>query len=91
MKGLASTPPFACRIQATVSPAKLAVNVTARLSPPVNTGKSIANVSNPNSGSWNATEPKVAWLKNCGDAMLKNKSTAINARKGPTISLPKRL
>ena len=44
-------PAMACSTQARVSPQMLAVNVTARLSPPEMIGISIARVSRPSSGN----------------------------------------
>ncbi|MDT4874189.1 hypothetical protein FQZ97_1094770 [compost metagenome] len=84
----ASAPPLACSTQASVSPAILAVKVTARFRPPVRIGSSIASVSSPSSGSWNATEPKVAALRNWGDARPNTRMTATSARPGPAISGP---
>ena len=76
---LASGPPLACSTQASVSPQMLAVNVMARLMPPEMIGISMASVSRPSSGNWNATESKVASVRKRGDSRLKTAMTATSA------------
>ncbi len=49
----------------------LAVKVMARFSPPVRIGSSMASVSRPSSGNWDATEPKVAAERKFGAAKQK--------------------
>jgi hypothetical protein len=85
----ASTPPCACSTQAAARPERLAAKVTDRLIPPVSSGSSIASVNSPSSGSWKATEPKVASERKLSAARPKISMTAMKARRGPPISAPK--
>ncbi len=66
----------------------LAVKVMARLSPPVRMGSSIASVSRPSSGNWNATEPKVAADRKFGARTPNTIMTTTKAKAGPAISGP---
>ena len=84
----ASTPPWLLSTQASVSPAILAVKVMARFRPPVRIGSSMASVSRPSSGNWNATEPKVAADRKFGAKMPKTMTTTTKAATGPAISGP---
>src|SRR5665647_1391099 len=60
----------------------------ARLNPPEMIGISMAKVSNPSSGSWNAIEPKLASVRNCGEAIPKTTTTASRKATSPTTSAP---
>ena len=60
-------------------PDRLAVKVIARLNPPDTIGISMASVSKPSSGSWNAIDVKVLRDRKVSDAMPN--SATMTARK----------
>ena len=60
----------------------------ARLSPPDRIGISIASVSSPSSGNWNATDVNVGTVRNRSVARLNTSTTTASSISSPAISLP---
>ena len=75
------------QVHAGTSAAMLAVKVIARLQPAREIGMSMASVSSPSSGSWNAIERKVASVRKPGVVRLNSSTTAARSASRPAVSL----